>query len=387
MKIYLMKLTFICLFVLSFSTGLSQTSLQPQIDVTHNMFRSGDKIVKYQINYLSPGDTCTHQIWDFSKLNKEKAINEHYRLKFKGINDSVMGLEHGTIYYYQLRHDSLLSLGYKNPTTEIQYLHPELLLKFPMTLGNQCQDYFFGKGLYSEELNVLSEGKSTTKVDADGIIILANGDTLKNVLRTHTYKYIAEKMDHRKDSLYNNLYFNTDSIDFHLKNDSVILKLDIYKWYVYGTRYPVFESIQSRCKTTNSEKNIFSVSFYYPIKEQYYGLDEDVPNQNVKDEISANDTISGNKTNNNKPSNEKVIIYSSSLNNSELTINYTLAEASSISFMVYDMSGCLLAENPKQNCEGGSYSQTLSLHNYYQQKLLLKIEINGEYYGQKFINP
>lgn len=74
-----------------------------------------------------------------------------------------------------------------------------------------------------------------------------------------------------------------DSIEWHLEHDSTHLELDIWRWFVEGYRYPVFESINS--VTCNLDKRLshFAVSFYYPIDEQYYDLDYDSKNQERRD--------------------------------------------------------------------------------------------------------
>lgn len=98
------------------------------------MPRSGDRLIKHVVTTCEPGNTGSEQIWNFSNL---KLKNASYQLEYtmQG-SDSIVAIEHRTMYYHSISGDSLFCLGYENPTTLITYQKPELLLTFPI-LQNQ----------------------------------------------------------------------------------------------------------------------------------------------------------------------------------------------------------------------------------------------------------
>lgn len=172
-----------CFLSLSFQAqSLSSDSNQP---------RGRDRLMKRIVSTCEVGEGGTQQIWDFSGLELQ---GPNYELQYvKQSADTIIGIEHRTIYYYHISGDSLFCLGYENPTTLINYQKPELLLAFPLFQGRVITDYFDGAGNYCEQLNIRLRGKSTVRADASGMLILPGGDTLQKVLRTYTHKSIHQR--------------------------------------------------------------------------------------------------------------------------------------------------------------------------------------------------
>ena len=69
-----------------------------------NQPRSGDRLMKRMITTYEPGPSGSGQIWDFSDLELKDA---GYELKYvsQGI-DTIVGIEHHTMYYYRTSGDS-----------------------------------------------------------------------------------------------------------------------------------------------------------------------------------------------------------------------------------------------------------------------------------------
>lgn len=122
-----------------------------------NRPRGRDRLMKRVVPICEAGEGGTQQIWDFSGLELQDA---NYELQYveQGA-DTVIGIEHRTMYYYRTSGDSLFCLGYENPTTLITYQKPELLLTFPLFQGRVMADYFDGAGNYCEQLNIRLRGK------------------------------------------------------------------------------------------------------------------------------------------------------------------------------------------------------------------------------------
>ena len=52
---------------------------QTTLTQLYNEFRSGDCLVKQQVEYEAPGDSGENVLWDFSRL---EPVNDHYELKY-----------------------------------------------------------------------------------------------------------------------------------------------------------------------------------------------------------------------------------------------------------------------------------------------------------------
>lgn len=258
-------------------------SAQHPLQSNLNFFRAGDVIVKQQVEYKDPGRAGKKVLWDFSQLS---AVNEEYTLDYSSDNDTVItGTEHLTRYHYALQNDSLLLWGFDNQTTKLPNIQPEVLLKFPVNYGDTIQSYYYAHGKHGNRLEMEAMGSVETSADAYGMMILPDKDTLKQVLRTRTVKYIAENTRSISDSYYAKLkeplFIPPDSINGRLRNDSVLFVVETFRWYEKGYRYPVFETIRSweqqKKNERNDENEFLATAFFYPPQEHYY-LDDDEEN-------------------------------------------------------------------------------------------------------------
>ena len=257
----------------------AQHSLQSEL----NRPRAGDIIIKQQVEYKDPGRTGGNVLWDFSRLN---IVNDEYELIYTTPDDTIItGTEHATQYHHVLRNDSLLLLGFDNQTTKLHNVQPEMLMKFPFQYGDTVGSYYYAHGKYSNRMEMDVMGTTRTIADACGMMILPNKDTLKHVLRLHTIKYIAEDMNPISDSYYKKLNsplsISPDSIEHRLATDTVLFVVETVRWYEEGYRYPVFETVRSWQKNSNSEDYTFlNTAFFYPPQEHYY-LETDPQNQMI----------------------------------------------------------------------------------------------------------
>ena len=250
-------------------------SLYSQLTVLHNMPRYGDYLVKQQVDYKEPGRTGENVVWNFGQL---KVLNSEYIVSYDEppvLGDSVyvlgrdtlamknvrsgeliVGTEHFTRYYYRLKGDSLLLLGYENPGTWMRHWQSQLQIVFPCNYGDKYQTRFCSDGLYSGTIPLKQEGQIQLHADAFGVMILPSGDTLLNVLRVKSVQDFLQT-----DSTY------VDSLSVKSR-----LKVEHCRWYARGYRYPVFETIRS---VSSEQKEVFSSAFFYPPLEHHYIYDDD----------------------------------------------------------------------------------------------------------------
>ena len=279
-----MKRPFIIFF---WAFGLLSLFAQHSLHSRYNMFRADDAIVKQQVAYKEPGRSGENVLWDFGKL---KSLDDGYKLSYAFGKDSLLaGIEHQTRYYYSLSNDSLLLWGYENYTTLMENEQPELLLRFPVNYGDSTFCYYHGNGEYSSRLKISAMGTLSTKADAFGMMILPNGDTLKNVIRVHAVKRIAGETKplhvpflwgREENEKIEAAALTPDSIEYRLANDTVLLELETYRWYVKGYRYPIFETIKNMTGKHGREREFFNTAFFYPPQDHYY-LEDDEDSQAI----------------------------------------------------------------------------------------------------------
>lgn len=238
-----------------------------------NAFRPDDLIIKQQVEFKDPGSKGKNLTWDFSML---QPINEEYTLKYfipdSMFIDTICGMEHRTRYYYYQKQDSLWAKGFENSTTLMNYIKPELQLKYPFAYGDTLFSYFEGEGEYSHTFPLFVKGYTRVEADAEGEIMLPEFEKVKKSLRVHTLRYYTET-----------------------GKDSIEMILDTYAWYADGYRYPVFESVKTnlikKLPTTSGEglggevdTTVFTTSFYYPPEKQVSTTDlpeQETDNSNI----------------------------------------------------------------------------------------------------------
>ena len=360
----------IFLFGIAFFFGIALFA-QHRLTSNHNMMRPGDEIVKQQVEYKDPGRSGENVLWDFGKLT---SINDEYSLIYSVGEDSVIiGTEHRTMYYYSLSGDSLLCKGFENPTTLMINEHPELLLKFPVSYNDSTYCRYNGNGKYSDFLKISAMGSMSSKADAYGMIILPDKDTLKNVIRVHTIKKIAEGSEPLFFSQADTLpppIVTSDSIDYRLANDTVLLAVETYRWYAKGYRYPIFETVKSITEKQGQERDFFEVAFFYPPREHYY-LEDDTDNLT---ELFGDAQDPDNDSPNSKPNFGDTFSYNFYPNpvTNTLTVEYYIIDNNNIDIKLYDMSGIILFSEQKQQ-QMGIHMLTLDMQSYVKGSYILRI--------------
>lgn len=363
------------------------------LNTASNLPRKGDYLMKHQVTPCEPGKNGYQQVWDFSSVKLQEA---GYELKYvEQGTDTIIGIEHRTMYYYSTSGDSLFCIGYENPTTFIAYQKPELLFTFPFFQGRSATDYFDGSGAYSNRLNIRLRGKSTVTADASGLLVLPGGDTLHNVLRVCTHKLIHQKMTPKvftldashPDSLL--FVLNRDSIDYLLANDSIHFVTETWRWYADGYRYPVFETVKSQVYKFGNAYEHFTTSFVFLPDEQYYDLPFDTDNQQrrdlIADEQQEREWQSEHGDTKNRRS-DLIIDYSFGIEkNGDLYVSYILKQPGDVCFAIFDLQGRQLSTVQRANQSAGNYRETIPMNHYPRGEYILRITAGDKVYGEKII--
>lgn len=336
------------LFALLLTTAMSDALAQHTLTSNRNAYRAADQIVKQQVEFKDPGSSGKGLIWDFRMT---QPINEEYSLNYfipdSTRMDTLCGLEHNTRYYYMQKRDSLWAVGFENSTTMMEYLKPELKLRFPFCYGDTLFSKFEGAGQYCHMFDLGVKGYTRVEVDAEGELLLPDFETVKKALRVRTLRYYTET-----------------------GKDSIEMTLDTYAWYAEGIRYPVFESIKTNLIKKAAKQGeqaqdttVFTTSFYYPPEKQISQVEtEQLPDPTTELLGAA-----------------AVFTEAQFLPNpveSMLNINYKLTRPAQVWFSVHNSIGIPVCQTTPQNLPEGYNNASINMSNQITGNYTLYVHVD-----------
>ncbi|WP_221412220.1 T9SS type A sorting domain-containing protein [Dysgonomonas sp. 25] len=350
-----------------------------QLTKEHNTIRCGDVLIKQQVEYIAPGDPGKSIIWNFTTL---QSINDEYKLTYSpaplqgdslyimGYNtfekedntilpsDLIVGTEHNTMYYYQIKDNTLLLLGHENPVVKLQYTPAYPQITYPFNYGNTISAPYTTRGYYSGTEPIHTQGIVTITADAYGKMILPGGDTINPVLRIKTIQTIQD------------LSINTVS-----QEPTSEKHLETYRWYTKGYRYPIFETIRNIDTKDNSI--LFATSFYYPPQEHLY-IDTDPDNQRILDEMWDINKKKEDKSEETKKENITNLIanynYYPNPIQDNLTLSYELSQQAKVQITLYSIvDGTMYYRSKQQVQEAGRHQTNIDCHTLPKGAYVLQI--------------
>lgn len=351
-----------------------------------NTYRENDLLKWKQITFPDISATGTSVIWDISQCRETS--DEDYIVELFNIEEEpyiqTAAIEQDTRYVYCLHSDSLLITGFENHTALMNYDMCEAWLKFPTFYGDSIEGYFHGKGKYCDRLGLRHYGRYKTIADGTGCLVLAEGDTLQNVIRLHTERIMSAEVAPIEllDSL---SPYNTDSIHQHLLSDTALIRTDICRWYASGYRYPILETRQRF--DSSGEHVLSALAYYFPPSEQA-SLRNDPENEQNRTR-SCDEPYKQGDSSPQQPFDIPLdmILVKPHLeltpDGQEITLYYSISQESLVSYRLYSLDGYLLKECQPQIQEAGSYHDRIPLlgHNY--AVFLLNFQINNNYLSEK----
>jgi hypothetical protein len=128
---------------------------------------------------------------------------------------------------------------------------------YPLNYGDSVEEEYALEGVFSGQHSFSTFGAVKIKADAFGMLLLPNGDTLRNVLRVKTLQ--------------------TSSADTSLCEN--------HRYFARGFRYPVFEIIREYHydieNPQNTGENNFSAAFFFPPPQDELFENPDTANMNL----------------------------------------------------------------------------------------------------------
>lgn len=348
-----------------------------------NLFRAGDVTLKKQIKYENLGRNGKSVLWDLGNI---EVLNDKYRVSFKeqeAFPSRMTEIQHGTRYYYDVRNDSVLQIGFENNTTLMNYDYPEITVKYPMQYGDSISGIFHGRGLYCDKAAIRMFGTYKTSTDAFGTLILPDGDTLRNVLRVHTER-IMSNLYYPVDSLENITFgrcFSADSINKYLDCGLNVYKTDIYRWYAPACRYPVVETVKTVGEGMGNP--VIVTAFYYsPSDQEFLTFDEN--NNKVKQKMlyCGNGDCYGDKT---RPNNLDYNIFINR-DETEIRLEYISQKESKVLLSLYTISGmCIFNKEVMGNSYDGISIEKINIGSLKPGVVILDICVDNRHYCEKII--
>lgn len=271
-------------FVLLLSYSVHSQDL---LSKDRNMFRHGDRVVKKEVVYKDLNHSISEGVWDISDIDES---GKGYSVKYKeseSESSTVVESHHSTRYYYSMDSDTLFLKGYENNDTKINYDLPMPYLRFPLNEGDKISGYYHGRGVYDDKMAIRCFGYCETSVEGVGRMYLPSGDTLCNVVHTHSIQLAGQRIyrtPHTDGQIRTYLEklktIDIDSIKYLLSTDSSIVEIQTHRWYAMGYRYPVFETITTSLYGDAVGTPLYTAAYYYPPEKQYY-LDSDADNEPI----------------------------------------------------------------------------------------------------------
>ncbi len=353
--------------------------------VTHgqNMYQVNDLVERQQVNR-----TSIREYPDIlADLQNIEVIGGNNVENMEWGTDSLIAIDNAGMNKYWLKGDSLLLVGTESRLMHIDYTHPEVWLRFPLSLGDSIKGFFEGKGQYCERLFLRKIGRYTTKADAWGALIMENSDTLHNVLRIQTERItttLAQPLDNILAT-----YGTLDSIPL-LGNDSIIrlmgsdgrtVRTITQRYYAPGCRYPVLET----CETSivgGGNSAAQTAAFYSSPYSQ-----ESLASANRGASSKSNDR-QNNASSADNP--DKSFSYSLDIDTSgkTLTVNCTVSGTTEgpvpVNLLLCNQQGILYRQTSGYLHQGNSERLSLSYAGLHYGSYVLYIEAGGQQYSEKF---
>ena len=320
-----------------------------------NMMRDSDVVEKQQLKFIDPGVNGKHVIWNFKDV---KVLNKEYTVRYMRASDSTLyEIEPELIRTYRLENDSLFMTSYQNPLTFLNYSSPILTMKFPFEYGGAYNFPFKGGGKYCGKNAIALSGSTNVSIDADGIIICSDKDTLRNVVRVHELRTSSMEM--------------SKNLEMSDSTSQVVEIEDIYKWFARGYRYPVFETHTfSYFQNADMIKTMQTAFRCLPDKQKML-------NDAANNKIAIQDSINGNSDK------QDIIRFEVENNDNVVTLKYSLTQKAKVFAMISGVLGEVYRKVSRTDNPGEDYSLVLDCNGLRWGDYILYINVNGNVYSWK----
>lgn len=340
--------------------------------------RIGDDITKQLVEYELNDESAMNMVWDLRDLSDLDGKHKVVYTDVYNKEQLVAGVENNALTYYEQRNDSLVSWGYEDNLTKVEYDCPVLLLKTPLVYGDRHEGLFHGTYAYCERMFARIFGEYQVKVDGTGVMLLPSGDTLRHVSRVHL-RELSSLRHYPELSTAKQLRVYADSLPFN--NDSVRMAMALtpaverntYRWYAAGYRYPVLEVVE----TGQQGGDPTSVAYYCPPEEQQL-YDEE--NGRVREQLAVIDGKNGGDSGSEKDDGMSSAMsrYDIAVSGQTITIDYDLTEGATVKGLVCNIQGMVFRQQSQTHGAGEHYQMQLDCTGLRHDEYVLYLNVNGQ---------
>lgn len=334
------------------------TSAYGQVNLTDMSPASTDSIQRNKIRYFSPGKGGKDKVWDFSKKLGSKGSSQVMFMKDSLGELSI--IEPGKISYYRSISDTLILDGCESQLEKREYVGGKISKKFPLEYGDSISRNFRCEGMYCGNHPFREVGTTVYKVDADGFIVLAEKDTVRNVRRVHTIDSYSICMD----------------INFEALDTAQLTQVidERYEWYIPDSQYPIFVNAAS---TTYYNMEAIGTTKY-----AFCNLPEILATDYITPE-DENETDEQDNSFDKEPQSPDIIHYKIDFQGKTIHMAYSLDEDATITTIVANHRGMLFLSRQWTQEAGQDYSIQIDCRGLRSGVYILYINVNGKIYSEK----
>lgn len=345
-------------FISALSLLFGTPSVNGQVNLSDMEPDSPDSLTKSRILYFSPGRGGRNMVWDFSsKLGSKESSKVMFMKDSTGL---VSITERGKIYYYRTTPDTLFLCGSESTLEKRDYAQKKISKRFPLVYGDSIGKAFRCEGMYCGDHPFREVGTATVKVDAAGSIVLAENDTLSNVLRVHTIDSYSICMD-------------IDSAALDTARLAQVID-ERYEWYLPESQYPFIEDVTS---TSYFNMNVVGTTRHaycnLPSDQvPYYISQTDFPSDDEQEGFADGDA-----------QDDGIIHYQIETHGKVIQMTYDLDEDATITTIVANHMGMLCVSRQWTQNAGQGYSTQIDCNGLLPGVYILYINVNGKVYSEK----
>ena len=336
-----------------------------QINQPSNHYRNGDMLEKRQVKVVGFDLNGKNVVWSLEDAEiSKKSFSTEYSTK----NDTLMMLERGNRTYFHQENGLVNIIGSENAQELISYDMPESWLKFPTQPGDSTSGYFNGTGKYCDYLFMRRFGTYKTKADAVGKLVLPESDTLRNVIRLHTERYvgmIVTPVDTMRSEI---PVFTVDSIIAHMIPDTARVREDVYCWYADGYRYPILEA-----KTICIGNEKPSEEIYYCLPEEQTAL-YDEENKQVRERQKADEQRANSPDASRSPISRSDV----TVNGQTVSVSFDLQEEATVKGLICTISGVVQHQQSQHFSAGTGRQMGFNCSNLRKGEYVLYLNVNNQ---------
>ena len=318
---------------------------QTSITSKYNGYRDGDKLYRIIADYNSVGGRGENCVWELPPVRKDGNI---FKQSIILRNDSLTIVEGDLMLHYMATDKGVYMRGFqKRDFFSVQdRLLPEL--KYPFAYGDSISDTYSRKTTYFDTFTIEGEGSCYTVCDGWGVLTDGN-ETLKDVLRIHHHNTIISKCD----------IFDDKKVGPTVSE----VTEDKYLWYYSGCRYPVMDTRIIRSKSNGkSVSDTLFTSLYMP-ELQLSELAYDDANSQIIAQRNSKGQSPDQNGNGDESSFPVKMSASLQPSQSEILLDFIVAENTDAAFYAYDLAGRLLGSITHVSLSKGEHHEKMVLKN------------------------